>query len=211
MESLITWPKRDYRAWKDLGEGGIQHGVGGWCLVSTLRLIAKLGTLAPPAPPPGSMSALLDLPFRNQPRPRIAPHPIPHRELSGQCTPPLLDAIDELLHAEHARHAQHSLFAMSRYEKHFEGLYVPRTHDVGVSRTGEIVHVHRPQGSVHVQLSHADTAIVYERGWGELHPLSFLGFPVPRTWVLLYYPRDRDDVAVIRRIVSSAMDWACSL
>jgi Family of unknown function (DUF5519) len=211
MNRIVTWPRRDYAAWVALGEGGISHGVAGWCLVSILRLLSQCGSVVPRELPGGRTSALADLPFRSQARPRVAPHPIPHRELTGHCSPRLLEDLTELVRAEQERHVDHTSMALSEYEKHYEGLYVPRTKQLGVSRTGEIVHVHRLQGSLHVQLSDADALVVYERGWGELHPLAFLGRWVPRTWCLLYHPRDADDFRVVERIVSTAVDWACSL
>jgi Family of unknown function (DUF5519) len=211
MTGIITWPRRDYAAWVALGEGGIAHSTAGWCLVTCLRLLSKLGSVVPRRVPPGSTSALADIPFRGQARPRVAPHPIPHRELTGSSTPKLLNDLTELVLSERQRHASQAVMALSKYEKHFEGLYVPRTRELGVSRTGEIVHVHRPQGSLHVQLSDADALTVYERGWGELHPLAFLGRVVPRTWCLLYHPRDADEFRVVARIVSTTVDWACSL
>ncbi|MGH2960200.1 MAG: hypothetical protein ACRDKE_11395, partial [Solirubrobacterales bacterium] len=151
---------------------------------------------------------LADLPTRTTDRPPIAPYPVPHREVGEDCSAEMLDQLDEMLAAARERYADVTEVGTSKYERHAEAIFVPRSIERRESRNGEIAHVHHPQGSLHVHCSPADARIVIERGWGELHPLAVRGIGLPRTYLLLYAPRTQADLESIEKIVDAAISWA---
>lgn len=56
----------------------------------------------------------------------------------------------------------------------------------------------------------ADAKLVIEKGWGERHPIARGGFFarfVPRHFVMVYAPRDADEVEIVARIVGAAVWW----
>ena len=64
------------------------------------------------------------------------------------------------------------------------------------------------QGSMHVCLTLRDAAAVLDAGWGELHLLAGQsmgpGARVPRGLVLIYAPRDEEEVAVVTDILAAS-------
>lgn len=63
---------------------------------------------------------------------------------------------------------------------------------------------------MHLNLHPDDAKIVLEKGWGERHPLAKGGWMtqyVPRTFVMVYAPRDRGELEVVGRIVEAAGFW----
>jgi hypothetical protein len=120
----------------------------------------------------------------------------------------MLAQLDAMLAAARERFAEYTEVGTSKYERHADAVFVPRSIKRGESRDGEIAHVHHPQGSLHVHSSPADARIVIERGWGELHPLAVRGVGLPRTYLLLYAPRTQTDLESIGAIVNAALSWA---
>ncbi len=51
----------------------------------------------------------------------------------------------------------------------------------------------------------ADEAIA--AGWAELHPVARLGL-IPQTAVMIYAPRDHDELEVVERLVRASYDFA---
>lgn len=72
-----------------------------------------------------------------------------------------------------------------------------------VDRKGEWAHVHRLDHSWHVLLSPADTAAVLKSGYGEIWPAAALGW-VPVGYVLIYAPRNREEIEVVLRILEAS-------
>lgn len=74
----------------------------------------------------------------------------------------------------------------------------------------EFAHIH-PQpygGSMHMKLLPHQTSEVVDKGWGEHHPLSLDG-SMPNL-LMVYAPRTDDDLAVIKIIISAAVEYATS-
>lgn len=196
---------RDYRQWKALGEGGIPWGLRGWMRVTRLRLtmgdplgVSDFGR--------GQEHPLIrDLPVRSGTRPVVAPHPVPHRQRNENAAPEILAELTEIFDRELNRRTDVEE-QQSTFERHHPALYVPSLVDRGESPTGEVAHFHRPQGSMHLHLNPSDARIVVERGWAELHGLS--GSMVPASYVLVYSPRDREDLNAVTRILEATLDWA---
>jgi hypothetical protein len=71
---------------------------------------------------------------------------------------------------------------------------------------GEFAHLHPPPDlSVHVALPPPDADAAVAAGWGEPHPAARRGL-IPSGVVMLYAPRDNDELDVVARLVEAA--WA---
>jgi hypothetical protein len=203
----LLWARRDYRRWQALGEGGILWSLKGWIQVTRLRL--KMGSpFDTSAFPVGTgHPGLRDLPVRPG-RPRVAPHPVPHRQLDQEASEAMLDELAAVFAAELAARPGGLEERQSQYERHYPALYARALVARGESGTGEVGHFHRPQGSMHMHLNPADARLVIERGWGELHGLSGRSHGLPATYTLIYAPRDRQELDAVRSILAASLDWA---
>ncbi|KAH8426043.1 uncharacterized protein LDX57_003783 [Aspergillus melleus] len=82
---------------------------------------------------------------------------------------------------------------------------------------GEICHSHPIDGSLHLTLHPADVRVLIERGWGQRHPLAWEEETsrrwlcgtrfVPAGFVMVYAPRDEDEVRVVMEVVRAAGWW----
>ena len=72
----------------------------------------------------------------------------------------------------------------------------------------EFAHLHAlPDSSLHMVLPEPLATAAIEAGWGELHPLA--GTAVPATTLLVYAPRDPDEIDVILGLVERSYEFAC--
>ncbi|WP_133802521.1 luciferase domain-containing protein [Kribbella caucasensis] len=72
----------------------------------------------------------------------------------------------------------------------------------------EFAHLHGPaDGSLHACLPYDVVAEVIEKGWGELHPVARDGLR-PTTLVMLFGPRDPDELEIIWQLVQVSHDFA---
>lgn len=85
---------------------------------------------------------------------------------------------------------------------------------------GEVCHAHPSDGSLHLTLHPADVRVVLEKGWGQRHPMAREEegcwwwalvkrwySAVPAGFVMVYAPRDEEEVAVVLEIVRAAVGW----
>ncbi|RAK97099.1 uncharacterized protein BO80DRAFT_438000 [Aspergillus ibericus CBS 121593] len=78
---------------------------------------------------------------------------------------------------------------------------------------GEVCHAHPSDGSLHLTLHPADVKLVIERGWGQRHPLTRESWwwcylrTVPTGFVMLYAPRNRDELETVLEIIRAAAWW----
>ena len=72
----------------------------------------------------------------------------------------------------------------------------------------EHAHIHPEyDGSLHMALPLALVDEAIEKGWAESHPLIKRGL-VPKTDVMVYGPRDEDELAVIKYLVDASFRFA---
>jgi hypothetical protein len=72
----------------------------------------------------------------------------------------------------------------------------------------EFAHLHAlPDSSLHLVLPAPLATVAVENGWGELHPLAGTG--VPAGTLLVYAPRDPDEIDVILSLVERSYEFAC--
>ena len=63
---------------------------------------------------------------------------------------------------------------------------------------------------MHMTLHPADANLMIEKGWGERQPLARGGWCrkfVPREFMLIYAPRDEEEVEVVARIIAAGIWW----
>ena len=72
----------------------------------------------------------------------------------------------------------------------------------------EFAHVHPPyDGSMHAMLPLEAVRELLNKGWGEMHPLVRTG-ALPQTSVMVFGPRDEEELEIILHILSVSYDLA---
>ena len=71
----------------------------------------------------------------------------------------------------------------------------------------EIAHLHTTDSSLHLTLHPKDAGLVILHGWGERHPLAGRGQWVPNGFVLVYAPKNSEEIAVVMEIIRAAGWW----
>ena len=92
------------------------------------------------------------------------------------------------------------------------GLCLPRARNVGPPEAfmidREFAHLHPdPDMSLHLTLPEYDVEHAIERGWAELHPVARDGL-IPPTAVMVFAPRDADELEVVSTIVEESHAFA---
>ncbi len=78
-------------------------------------------------------------------------------------------------------------------------------------RENEFAHVHPPyDGSLHMMLPEGDVPELFERGWGEHHPLVPAG-RAPPSCVMVFGPRDQGELEVILGLIDASYKFARGL
>lgn len=228
---------RAYRGYLALGPGGLPHNVFGWALQALLRPFARetKSTAVYEAdasvwafPSHGRVSFLwrAELPARSPPVPPVVPDYIaPQRQVTQVGKAPIIAAMDEFLASLAGKNEGLLAIKGSKLEDHASSaLWIVDTETQADNDRpladylkplvqGELVHVHS-EGSSHITLSLADAAKAIGAGWGERHPLSGVkGFGLPVSYVMLYAPRDKDELEVWKNFVRASVefttaDWA---
>ncbi len=206
------WARSDYRAWTALGKGGLPHTLRGWARMSRLRLQKgeTIGTTAldPEVGAVGDGAYLGALIQRCGPRPKVAPHPIPQRQLNQFTTTAIRRRLDAVFDEAVRARPQLLRFETSFFEKHGPAVTLrapERGHRWAAATHGEIGHIHQGDGSMHLILSASDAKAAIEAGWGERHPLAgSLGLPI--TYLYVYPPRDEVELGTVRRLLNAAIE-----
>ncbi|TID21505.1 hypothetical protein E6O75_ATG04900 [Venturia nashicola] len=202
--------RSDYDAFCALGPGGTPSTFPGYLRIKFLGLFALRNPYIPPAIPSAINRTpyLTKLPRRAGARPivrGIAPHRQIDQKISSRLFEELLARISQLgVTHKGLRNGTSCL------EKHGPGLFA----QTPVNRTrhcyDEIMHAHPSDGSMHLCIHPADAALVLSQAWGERHPLSKGGWLerfVPPGFVMVYAPRNEEEVEIIMRIVKAACWW----
>jgi len=202
----------NYTLFHSLGPSGVPRNAIGWAFSSVLKLITRdtLSAAHYTAEGPASLSTL---PARSGERPTKGWHPIPQRQVTQLPSEDVIVAVQSALLEIHAAFYDVTEQRTSGFEKHGPAIFVKKdvpeenVAKVVVKSKREVAHVHETDGSAHVVMaSHADCREVVEKGWGERHPLA--GVMVPKEYLLIYAPRDWDEVNVVRGIVEAAVRGA---
>ncbi|KAF1837260.1 hypothetical protein BDW02DRAFT_566314 [Decorospora gaudefroyi] len=211
---LITafYIHKDYCAYLSLGPGGTPATPTGYLKIKLLSLICLRDPLHPIAIPPhfrpqkGYLTEP-SLPHRPGSKPEIRGI-APQRQQTQRADSTIYAALVRRIQALAADPRNRLVERTSCFEKHSSGLFtcMPITRTCG----GEICHAHPSDGSMHTVLHPADANLMIANGWGERHPLARGGWCrkfVPREFVLVYAPRDEQEVEIVTRIVAAGVWW----
>jgi hypothetical protein len=148
-----------------------------------------------------------DLPERRGPRPRTNPTN-PHTQLEQN---PKRDVVEEL-----ARR----VFALPGVEERPSAISVPGARSLWLGAAvaagppeafmvgREFAHIHpMPDGSLHAALPPGVAREAVRKGWAEQHPVARMG-GIPPNVVMIYAPRDAEEVGVVVGLVEQAYRYA---
>ena len=209
------WAYRDYHSWLALGPGGLPSNLYGWVKVTWLRLMKRnpidMAILERSIGREGDMRALDALPRRAGSRPRVDPHPIPHRQTDQHGSEEARQAHHQIFDQQVAHHPHLLSYRKSHFERRNDAICL-RDPDQAQRQAqdthGEIAHIHPSDGSMHMILSPSDAKTVLEAGWGERHPLAGVYAGLPETYMLIYAPRNAEENAVLAGMLGAAVAYA---
>ncbi|MEM7377313.1 MAG: hypothetical protein AAF460_07390 [Pseudomonadota bacterium] len=153
------------------------------------------------------MTPPLTVPHRTGPLPETSSQ-LPHSQLTQHGPDAVIDALHTWCFALPDVANQHSLISVpgSRALVLCDGVDCdPAAFMVG--REFAHIHPHPDNGSMHVQLRAEDAAAVIDAGWGESHYLVTQGH-LPFGLVLVFSPRDADELETVKRIVARSHAFA---
>jgi hypothetical protein len=151
---------------------------------------------------------LTELQERPPPKPRLMPRILPQRQVPDKALSTASQTrLHDIILAIASAHPDVFEIKPSHTEgKTTDGLYArkelktlnPIARDKILDH--EIAHAHPADNSLHVWLSDRDAAKVVETGWGQRFCLPF----VNKGWVMIYAPRNMDEVETVEEIVKAA-------
>ena len=121
----------------------------------------------------------------------------------------LAQAIDEVV----AEHSTHVVVKTSVLEKTGDALLIADNiatpHDIAKKTKREIAHVHTGAASgdfsIHMVLSPPDCKTVIQKGWGQ--QMSLAGSLMPLEYLIIYTPRSKEEVEVVKAIVAAGIGF----
>jgi hypothetical protein len=180
-----------------------------------LYLLYKRQDLLDPSPIPDTGTSYIrpqKVPDRVGNRPTLTRWTLPQRQVAEKITPGASSTLHNLMH-EFASTPAYSPFIDQRPSKTEGGtgpaIYVkpdvktinPVAHKIFY----EVAHVHPAENSLHVYVSPQDAKLVMKRGWGQRFPVSWIA---PPSWIMVYAPRNEEEVEVVREIVRAGICFA---
>ena len=212
--AVSLWACFDYRLWRRQGPGGLPFNAMGWLTTTVYRLVAlnpySVSSLRKLCGGPGDISSLTNLWPRPGHRPRTNPHPVPRRQQNQQSEEEIAKALQTLFLSVVDEHKSFLEWKESHYELHHQAITLTSSvlsDPLQGGSYGEVAHVHVRDGSMHMVLSPSDAASTILREWGELHGLAGKVLELPQTYVLVYAPRDRSDLASVEMILRASIAY----
>ena len=198
----------DYLNFLKLGPGGTPPTPSGYARLKWYSLFTLRDPFSPPPRDPSllpSSGILSKLPYRPGPRPSVAGL-APQRQLNQPGSLPAYNRLRAGIEDLTVRLPHKFVTATSCLEKHGFALF--SRHPVNVCGNGEVVHIHTSDRSMHMNLHPDDIREVLNKGWGQRHPMAWKGWvraPVPRTFTMIYAPRDESDLRIVSKIIEAAI------
>ncbi|KAF2110638.1 hypothetical protein BDV96DRAFT_603722 [Lophiotrema nucula] len=206
----------DFSAWKSNGTGGTPPTLQGYIKIRRwgLYLLFHPRNLLDASEIPDSGPSYLtsSLPPRSGSRPKLTRWTLPQRQHREPITAKASEVLMTLMQA-FANSPTWSSYIETRPSKTEGGtgpaIYVkpdvPTMNPNASKIFYEVAHVHPSENSLHVYLSPKDARTVVESGWGEKFTVPWIA---PPSWVMVYAPRDEEEVEVVRGIVRAAVCFA---
>jgi len=207
--------RSDYNNFCALGPGGTPSTIPGYLRIKFLGLFAIHNPYTPiPIPTHLNRTPYLNskLSHREGARPKVRGI-APHRQLDQKISPDLFVKLRKAI-TDMGSRSPGLLNGTSCLEKHGPGLFAAAPVNRTRHCSGEVCHAHPSDGSMHLTLHPADAALVLSQAWGERHPLSSGGWLarfVPPGFVLIYAPRNEEEIEVVTRIVAAAVWWVAGV
>jgi len=137
---------------------------------------------------------------------------VPHRQTDQHNTEAIRKIQSGVFDVSVANSDGKLIFKNSYLEIHNPGIFLKDSASgnqsiVPVSHA-EIGHIHHFDGSMHIILSPSDTKEVIQKGWGELHGLASAGTRAAKTYMMIYSPRDENEVAITKQILDAAIKYS---
>ncbi|CAF9910148.1 MAG: hypothetical protein GOMPHAMPRED_006972 [Gomphillus americanus] len=214
LAMLVRRVNKDYRAWYNLGPGGCSHNILGYIFSYSLTLLSSRDIKQTFCYEPliAASPSLSGIPIRAGAPPVVSKWMVPVRQLSARASEARLEEMEAMVHEIAAKHDLVFTAPSIIEGGHSPALYIQANHLIkgevqNPAREREVFHFHESEGSVHVTLSPADAKYVLDRGWGQRHPLSGY-FGMGFTYVMIYSPRNDEELDVLRKITYAAIDYA---
>lgn len=132
----------------------------------------------------------------------------PHRQLTQNAPAELQDALWDRMTCLPATETGPSLVSVPGARAIFVCSYCAGGPASAFMKSREFAHIHPvDDGSLHVTLPDKVRDEALNKGWAEPHPLIARGI-VPRSVVMLYGPRDPDEVEVVWTLVQESHRFA---
>lgn len=205
----------DYKAFLGLGPGGTPSTFIGYLKITYLRLFTlSFDPFAAPVlegsiqPARGYLQQVDNkLPERDGTRPVVAGI-APQRQLDQPGSLRAYLAVRAALTSLALNNPYRLRTGVSCFEK--QGLALFSHSPLNATCRGEVCHVHHSDRSFHMNMHPSDAAVVIEKGWGQRHPLAcggWVGRYVPKEFLMVYAPRNDEEVKAVLKIVECAAWW----
>jgi len=208
-----AWAVRDYAKWRSLGPGGLPANVRGWLTMTRFRWMARGGLDVRPLA--AALEAAKDLRAWSDRRPRfgkrptVSPYPVPHRQLDQLPAEVTRRKLARLFDQAVLQHADEVEYALSHFEKRHPAITLTApAGTVGARSHGEIAHIHPSDNSMHMVLSPSDAVAAIEMGCAQRHGLAGVAVGLPPTYVMVYTPRNQQDLTVVEELLEAAIAYA---
>ena len=149
----------------------------------------------------------IQLPKRTGPAPQTGPM-VPHEQLSQNAPSAIQEALwDRMRSLEGVRTGPSGISNPASRALHLEPRLAQGPPEAFLVGT-EFAHLHgAADGSLHAMLPHPVEREAFEQGWAELHPAARAGIK-PDTLVMIYGPRDEEELEVVWRLVEAGYGFA---
>lgn len=153
-----------------------------------------------------SLEHVWDLPQRAGPPPRTGS--VAHGQLDQNGPVRLQEALWERMRRLDGVRTGHSGISSAESRALHLEQALSRGPDEAFIVSSEFAHLHGAHdGSLHVTLPEGLAKVAIDRGWAELHPVARAGARPP-TLVMLYSPRDTDELETVWRLVQASYAFA---
>ena len=211
--AALAWAALDYAKWRSLGPGGLPANLNGWVTMTRYRLIAQdeldAGPIAAKVGSANDLRSWTKLRGRSGLRPEVSKYPIPHRQVSQLADSEARLQLSKLFERTVERYGDDVHLALSHFEKrHFAITLKSAAGKVGLRSQGEIAHIHPRDNSMHMVLSPTDALAAVAAGWAQRHSLAGIAVGLPVTYVMIYSPREEQDLEVVGELLEAAIAYA---